>query len=86
VITKACSTCGRPALPRSTRCASHPKRWRNGSTTAWRTQRARILARDPLCWCGERAVEVHHLTDSPVLNVPDGELQGVCFKHNPRGG
>jgi|SRR5213082_532066 len=43
-ITKACSVCGRPALTGTTRCGAHPKRWANGSTRSWRSQRERILA------------------------------------------
>jgi len=37
-------------------------RWADGSSRAWRRQRARILERDnQRCWCGAPATEVHHL-------------------------
>lgn len=86
MTVKACSQCGRPALAGTTRCANHPKRWSSGSTRAWRTQRARILQRDPTCWCGQPATEVHHLNPGSSAVTHDSELRGVCHQHNPRGG
>ena len=61
-------------------------RWAKGGTHAWRKQRARILAQNPLCWCGQPATEVHHLVPGSEIVVPDHLLQAVCHKHNPRGG
>jgi 5-methylcytosine-specific restriction endonuclease McrA len=70
-------------VPADHRCG----RWANGSSRAWRRQRARILARDNhTCWCGATATEVHHLKPGRARVVPDSELRSVCFTHNPRGG
>jgi hypothetical protein len=57
--------------------ATHRCRWPNGSTRQWRKDRAGILASTPNCWCGEPAVEIHHVTST--------KLQAVCYQHNPRG-
>jgi hypothetical protein len=41
----------------------------------WAATAARILARDPVCWCGAATTEVHHLEPG---NEADAYLRGLC--------
>lgn len=82
---RTCTQCGR-TIQSGSRCAAHPARWANGSTTAWRKLRANVLLNQPRCWCGQPATEVHHLHPGSSRIVSTNELQAVCHTHNPRGG
>jgi len=73
---KPCTVCGRPS--HGSHCPAHA---RNGSTRAWRSLRAQILARDRhRCrLCGDPATEVDH-----IVRVIDGgtdhpsNLRALC--------
>ena len=68
-----------------------------GSTRAWRTQRASVLARDghqctAILRTGERCpvhaparLEIHHMIAGHGIEAPDHLLATRCPKHNPRG-
>jgi len=74
---KPCITCGLPS--HGSRCPAHTPR--NGSTRAWRSLRAQILARDRhrCTLCGAPATEVDH-----IVRVIDGgtdhpsNLRALC--------
>lgn len=62
---------------------------RNGSTRRWRTVRARVLRRDPMCLialagCTRVAVEVDHIVPVAAGGAmfDQANLQGACFHCN----
>jgi len=74
---KPCTVCGRPC--NGSRCPAH--RPRNGSTRAWRQQRAAILYRDAYrcALCGHGAEEVDHITPLAYGGSDDpANLRSLC--------
>tara|TARA_R100000501_G_C2624428_1_gene117730 strand:- start:2740 stop:2973 length:234 start_codon:yes stop_codon:yes gene_type:complete len=53
----------------------------------WKQKRDRLLELKPLCVCGRKATEVHHLTYKRVCNEKVRDLLPLCrrchqYKHN----
>jgi len=82
--TRPRPACTRPRCTHTRPCPDHPASWTEGQPgrtmpPGWPATRARILARDPWCWCGAPATEVHHLAPpGDPARDQDEYLRGLC--------
>ena len=63
------------------RCAQHtrPSSSKRGYDAAWQTTRARVLAANPVCPCGERATDVDHILSRRQGGTDhESNLQSLC--------
>jgi 5-methylcytosine-specific restriction endonuclease McrA len=62
----------------------HPERASLYASAGWKWARSQQLAREPNCWCGEKASAVDHrvpLSQCGELLDPDN-LQSLCKQHH----
>jgi 5-methylcytosine-specific restriction endonuclease McrA len=87
-ICIGCRAAFRPTAADHRRCPTCQRWKRTGSTRAWRRQRARILAENPVCqYCGGPATTVDHVIPLARGGTDDlANLVPACAVCNGRKG